>query len=342
MTEPSGQPNTPTVTENMGTGDAGATDSFGVDQDQSSEANVSITERDVPFLSDADIDAALENGLGDQDESGEEGEESASPKDDDDSTGEDGESKEASDSEAQEGGESEEGGTESKEDIETLRKALEKKNRQVADQQQFIQRQNQRYGDLKKQLNGQLDALIARVDEMTEAEKLEAGPAIAKLREQINNVKSHEEMFNHVVQTQETVFKVIPPEDFDVEGMASELEAVGGDATYISQFKENPFAVAKAHEIIMLHRAYKNAKAMRVLATALKAERKEKEALKAKPKQMLKNINKVAVNSNGVTGKNSGGTSRNERLATLSEREIANLSDAELDRLYAESKRLGR
>lgn len=336
MTEPGANG----VAENMGTGDASIQDSFGADTSQSSEAEVGITEQEVPYLSDAEIDAALGNGLEDHEDSGDEDDKSSS-KEEGESDGE-GDEKEASDSEAQNDGESEEGGNESKEDTRTLREELEKKNRQVADQQQFIQRQNQRYGDLKKELTTKLDSLITRVDEMTEAEKLEAGPEIVELRKQIQNVKSHEEMFHHVVQTQEAVFRVIPEEQFDVDGMASELEAVGGDATYIANFKKNPFMVAKAHEIIMLNRAYQNAKAMRVLATALKAQRKEAEALKAKPKQMLKNINKVAQNSNGVTGKNAGGTSRGDRLATLTESEIANLSDKELDNLIAESKRLAR
>lgn len=337
MTEPG--PNG--VAENMGSGDAGTADSFGVDQDTSSEAQNGITVQDVPYMSDAEIDAALENGLESHEESGDEDGESSAAEEGD-TSGEGDENKEASDSEAHDDGESEEGGTESKEDVKTLREELESKNRQLRDSQEFISRQNQRYGDLKKQLNTRLDTLIANVDEMTEAQKLEAGPEIVKLREQINNVNSHEQMFHHVVQTQEVVFKVIPQKDFDIDGMASELEAVGGDANYIAQFKQNPFMVAKAHEIIMLHRAFQNAKAMRVLATALKMERKEREALKAKPKQMLKNIDKVARNSNGVNGKNAGGTTRGERLATLSEREIANLSDAELDRIYEESKRLGR
>lgn len=334
---PNGTPqNRESVIENnnVDNGEMRLEDSYA--SDDSSDAKEQITEADIPYLSDEAINAALENEPQEQVEDS--GEDDQSSNDDSKAdVGED-DNKDASDSKADEGRESAEIG---KADEDPRVKQLEKQSQVIRDQQDYIQDTNRRYGEIKKLVNNEIAQLKEKMQDLSGVELVEAGKDLSKLEDRFDKITQGERLFNHIAKTQEVVMKTIPEADWDMDGMCAELEAAGGDKKYIADFRENPYAVANAHEIIMLHRAARNMKMARFFAAKYKeqaAAAPQKKQVSAK--EVVNRIEKVARTSSGVTAKNGGTTTRKQALVDMTDKEIASLDDAELDRMIAESKRV--
>lgn len=284
------------------------------------------------FASDGELDAALEAELskeeGYQDPSHEEdGAEEAIEEDNN-----------ATDTSADEDQESVDDGKSESPDVKKLRDELLKKNRQIEDSQKFISRINQRYGDLKKQIVEQIAGIERNVEDMSPAQQTDAVLQLRELKGSLQNITNEESLFNHTVKTKEAVERAIPEDEWNLDLMVEEMEAEGGDPEYIARFKQNPFAAAHPHEIIMLHKATRAKYGMRVLATALQNARKEnaelRGKLKTRPGEIVKKIDSVSKNSVGVTAKSGGGGAK-RTARDLSDAEISKLPENELNELLA-------
>ena len=284
------------------------------------------------FASDSELDAALEAELskeeGYQDPSHEEdGAEEAIEEDNN-----------ATDTSADEDQESVDDGKSESPDVKKLRDELLKKNRQIEDSQKFISRINQRYGDLKKQIVEQIAGIERNVEDMSPAQQTDAVLQLRELKGSLQNITNEESLFNHTVKTKEAVERAIPEDEWNLDLMVEEMEAEGGDPEYIARFKQNPFAAAHPHEIIMLHKATRAKYGMRVLATALQNARKEnaelRGKLKTRPGEIVKKIDSVSKNSVGVTAKSGGGGAK-RTARDLSDAEISKLPENELNELLA-------
>lgn len=289
-----------------------------------------ITEDGLPFVTDEQLDTAIEElaDKGDSDDSPE-------ASDEDSGEGENSLQQQESDSAAHDDSEESEEGSEvpKKRSVEDLEAELEKKDRQNREQQNFIQRQNQRYGDLKKQVLAEIAGIEEAMEEMSSAEQVKAGLKLDKLEGKKQQIEAEEARFNSRVESYELVSKVIPQKDFNIDAMADVLaEDKECDPEYIARFKKDPFGEAKGHELVMLHKAAKYKYGMRVLATALKRAEAENNQLKGNPKKILSKIENVSKNSSGVTGKNAGGRTTSQPL-DYSESEIATMSDEDLANL---------
>lgn len=280
---------------------------------------------EIPYASDEELNAAWE-----AETTKEEGLDPSLEEEAPESSNED---NNVSDTSAEETQESVDDGKEESQDIKKLREELLKKNRQIEDAQKYISRANQRYGDLKKQIIEQVAGIERGLEDMSPAEQIQAGLQLRDLKTSFQNIANEESLFNHTVKTKEIVEKAIPEEEWNLEAMVEEMESEGGDPEYIARFKQNPYAAAHAHEIIMLHKATKAKYGMRVLATALKNAQKENADLKAKlktrPNELMKKIDNVSKNSIGVTAKNGGGGAK-RTFRDLSDAEISRLSEKEL------------
>lgn len=288
-----------------------------------------IAAEDIPYATDEQLDSALDaetgEGATDTDSPGEEAE-----------GADEGEvkTKTVTDSEAGDDQESDEGGKVPKRTVEDLEKELLKKDRENRSQQDFIQRQNQRFGDLKKQVLAEIAGINEAMEEMSPAEQVKAGLKLDKLETKKAEIENEESMFNHRIKAHEIVSKVIPSKDFNVDMMAEVLaEDEACDPEYIARFKKDPFGQTHPHELIMLHKTAKYKYGMRVLATALKKAEAALTESKGSGKKIISKIENVSRNSQGVTGKNAGGKSSSTPL-DLSLNDIASLSDEDLNNAY--------
>lgn len=281
----------------------------------------------APFASDEELNAAWEAEINREEDS----EEASHEEDTDQSADED---YNATDTSADENQESVDDGKSESPDVKRLREELLKKNRQIEDSQKFISRINQRYGDLKKQIVEQIAGIQKGIEDMSQAEQIEAGLQLKDLKTSLQSITNEEALFNHTVKTKEAVERAIPEDEWNLDLMVEEMEAEGGDPEYIARFKQNPFAAAHPHEIIMLHKATRAKFGMRVLATALKNAQKEvaelRGKLKTRPSEIVKKIDSVSKNSVGVTAKSGGGGAK-RTVRDLSDAEISRLSEKELN-----------
>lgn len=287
---------------------------------------IEIDASQVPYQSDEAIDAALKAPS-----EADEGEESPSDAEDAVSTDDD---TNVSDNAAEDTQENADDGKVSKEAYKELQKEIDKKNREVKASQEFIQKTRSQYGELKKEVLNQIAAIEARADDMNQMEVAQAAVDLRELKLKAKGIEQAEGLFDHVVKTKEEVEASIPEEEWNLDSMVDILEEEGEDPQYIANFRRNPYAVANAAKIKLVHKAAKLKDVARVLAGALKAAQKENAAKSKRPKEILSNIEKVAKNSQGVTGKN-GGSRNNGKMITLTEADIAQLSDKELDEALA-------
>lgn len=293
----------------------------------------------VEESSDEELDSAIA-GLDNPDDESDSGEEN-SPEDDESSEVEeddsDSEENEDSESEAGEDRESDDKDKQpKKEAAETeasLRKKLEKKERENQANQNFIQRANQRYGALAKEIREEIAGLSEQAKGLEGVEANEAAIRLVELKKKLVHTLNEKSLFEHVVKTKAEVESTIPEEEFSIEGMVDILEEDGDhDPEYVAKFKKSPYQMAHSHEIRLLHKASKYKRVAMAFAGALKKARTENEKLKKRPQSVVDGIEKVARTSAGVTGKNGGGSgNQNGKFRSLTNAEIANLEDKELD-----------
>ena len=176
------------------------------------------------------------------------------------------------------------------------------------------------------------------MEDMSPAQQTDAVLQLRELKGSLQNITNEESLFNHTVKTKEAVERAIPEDEWNLDLMVEEMEAEGGDPEYIARFKQNPFAAAHPHEIIMLHKATRAKYGMRVLATALQNARKENAELRGKvktrPGEIVNKIDSVSKNSVGVTAKSGGGGAK-RTARDLSDAEISKLPENELNELLA-------
>lgn len=321
---------------NDGAGEGAAEGTQEGAEEISSEAENQNTEADtaeVPYMSDAEIDAKL-NGKPETDEGDD------SPLEDEGTGEADDSNDDASDTAAGDDQGNADDGKVSKEEHENLKKELQKKNRENEANQKFIQTTRSQYGEIKKAVIQQIADIEARLPDMTPGEETEARFDLRALKDKKKDIEIKENLFEHVVKTREEIESTIPEEEWNMDAMVEVLEEEGYDATYIANYKRNAFAVADARTIRLLHNAGKYRNVARVLAGALKKAKAENAEKGKAPKKILQNIDKVAKQASGMTSKNGGGRSSGSRnFSTLTEADIANLSEAELNEAIAQTSR---
>lgn len=206
---------------------------------------------------------------------------------------------------------------EKKENVSTLKETnpqeyAERLERQLAQQETFIQRRNQELGDMRKAHREAVKALEAKL-----ADKMQDDPvAAAKDIQEISENTRREELLgreqsqlNHIHESHKIVSAHVKPEDgVTLDDMVHALEIDGVDPGYVHQFKANPYLAMEAGAIIQLAKRVRAEKYVAGLIPYAQELQKKVAELEKKPSQVLNKVGK-ALNETPRLNGSSGGSS---------------------------------
>lgn len=211
-------------------------------------------------------------------------------------------------------------------------KELEKR---LAQQEAFIKRRSTEIGELRKKLQTANDQLKEQLkDEEFMADPSAAVDARLQMREneqKIQELDAQEQQMAQVMNNQKIVQNYVNPKEWDLQGMVQCLEEDGLPAESIRAFATNPYAAADGVTLVQLHKRQRAEGAFRQLAAYTQKLLEENKALKEKPHEMLKKVEKNIKQPASVTNTNGG--SGSSRGLSIDPSQIANLSDEELNSL---------
>lgn len=213
----------------------------------------------------------------------------------------------------------------SKEEYAQLTKRLETSERRVKDKEQFIQRQATEVGSLRKERE-RLASENEKLSKVLEADSFESSPkqlldAHAKIQENNKQIRSLETQEAQALG-RSVIERYVPADDLNVDLMAASLERDGLDENLIRGFRSDPFSPQNMHPETFIQLA-KRAKAedalVRVVDWArqtLEQKDKEIEALKQKPQEVLKGVEKALKQAPTVTAATGGGATSEYSVPT--------------------------
>lgn len=218
---------------------------------------------------------------------------------------------------------------------------LEKYRKQIQDKEQFIQRQANEIGELRKEklkLKQELENSLEDTFAESVKEGLKQSKQIEELGEEIKELDTTEALQMKRLNTEKIVSNHLPVGSVSMPELVEALKEDKVSAPWIEAFQQDPYGMADPITIIQLG---KRAILTRYLKTAIeriKQYEQESKELKAKPDKVLSNIKKTLSASPSINGKSGGSKSGRSKNLSLDDATIASLPDDQLDELLNELK----
>lgn len=296
--------------------------------------------------SDQDIEKFLENPQGGVDEEMPDGDDSAEESDsaeaDEETEGsKESEAEESPKQEAAEEAESEEETTKPTEEKTSevdSNAALHEENEvlreRVKQQEQFIQRRNSQFGEVRKEylkIKEGLQAGLAEKAQTDPAAAIEDRLKIERIDQQLEMLDAQQTEMNQVHETQKVVLGHIKPSEVPFDAMVETLKSEVSPE-WLQNFVKNPYAakVTTADFIIQLHRrTHAETLLRKVVAAYQRLEKSSKGAAPAKPtkaEEVLRNVEKAVRAGPSVTA--ASGNAASKETYDL---DPSQMSDAEIE-----------
>lgn len=215
-----------------------------------------------------------------------------------------------------------------KAELEKIRLENEKLKKQVNEKENFLQRQANELGELRKKTAINKDEIRDKfVDDPMEALRQirEAEDAERRIKEI--------EADTWVNENKRMVTTANPDFDTLIDPMAEILKKDGIPDNLISEFKTNPFRMANAETLIQIVNRAKLTQEKNLLTQENEKLKSEIEQLKNKTANIAENIQRVARESNVIKAGSWSSTKSGLDLKTINEESVSELSDAMLDEL---------
>lgn len=220
------------------------------------------------------------------------------------------------------------------EKVEIPKSEYEKLNKRISDEQQFIQRQANEIGELRKTLRQQIEA---KLKEIEDPNQLIADPAgFLEAREQIKDAEMQDRNLQRMEQSLHSkiiINQFIPDFEKRIDDITEVIKTDGLGQDIINNFRANPYADTPAVLFNLSKRAelLKESNALKAKVATLEEQLKK---LQAEPHKVAKKIEQALQASKTITGATGGSKVSDETMPEISN--ISDLSDVELNKLIKE------
>lgn len=231
------------------------------------------------------------------------------------------------------------------EQYQALLQELERVKAQRQQQEQFIQRRNTEFGELRKQLREQQEKLSKGLDDKfaeNPAQAVKDQLAINEINSKLVQLDQQENEERFIQESQEIVKRHVNFEETPLDDMAAMLASDGLATEHVNAFRKDPWRFAQPETLVEMSKRVRAVKENALLKKgvievldAYKKLQAENETLKSSRGKIVERIAQVSKTAPQVTG-NSTGTAKVDKLVSANP---AEWSQAEIEEFLKNSKR---
>lgn len=220
-----------------------------------------------------------------------------------------------------------------------LQKKLDKQVQHNKNLEQFINRQANEIGNLRKELQGSIQGRLERLEsgELSRREEILEQSTLGKEQSALEELDVREAELSTTATNFQVVKAYLGETELPVSEIAEVFRLDGIPEEGIREFAANPYMVPGSTLVQAAKRAelLRDAKKIYAIATKLLEENKQlKVRTKKQPGEVLKKIDSALKTSPGLNGSTGGGSSQSK----LSGKDINSMSDSELDAFLESAK----